>query len=131
MYQPSSYDKLLSIAQLNNILNGITMTESEFNEHVDDTLISIEEAVEESGVDELDFETSNGILTLNFNDGSKIIVNRQTPVQQLWVAARSGGYHFNYDEDAGLWKQDSDKEELFKVLSRLCTEQAEIDVKLY
>jgi len=73
------------------------MDESVFHERVDDLLLAIEDAVEDSGAD-IDYETAGGILTLRFADGSQIIVNRQTPVRQVWVATRSGGFHFDYDE---------------------------------
>jgi CyaY protein len=99
------------------------MTDSEFDEYVDDTLIAIEEAVDACGGG-MDYETSGGILTLLFDNGSKIIVNRQTPVKQLWVAAKSGGFHFDYDQDSGTWRRAGDGLELFKLLSQLCSEQA-------
>jgi len=103
------------------------MTESDFNQHIEDTLIAIEEAIEESGA-EIDFETSGGVLTLSFANGSKVIVNAQTPLQQLWVAAKSGGFHFNYDATEGAWKLLNDGEELFARLSRVCSEQAGVPV---
>jgi len=99
------------------------MNESEFNETVDDMLMSIEDAVEDCGI-EIDFENVAGILTLTFENDTKVIINRQTPVQQIWVAAKSGGYHLDYDTDSDNWISDSDKEELFALLSRVCTEQS-------
>ncbi len=53
------------------------MTESEFNQQVDDTLISIEEALDELDLD-IDYETSGGILTITLENGSKIIINRHS-----------------------------------------------------
>ena len=105
------------------------MTESEFNDAVDDRLMAIEEAVEDCGID-IDYENVAGILTLIFENGSKVIINRQTPVKQIWIAAKSGGYHLDYDEDADQWKTDSDGEELFALLSRVCSEQANEAVQL-
>ena len=99
------------------------MNESEFDRMVDDLLVQIEDAVDASGAD-IDYETVGGILTLTFDDGSKVIINRQTPVRQVWVAARSGGFHFDYDAERELWLRDSDGEELYAALSRYCTEQA-------
>lgn len=74
--------------------------ESQFNEVVDAVLLAIEESLERSGAD-VEFETVAGILTLEFEDGSKIIINRQTPNREIWVAARSGGFHFR--ERDGEW----------------------------
>ena len=106
------------------------MKESEFSSLAEQTMISIEEAVENSGA-EIDYDTISDILTLEFENGSKIIINKQTPVSQLWVAARSGGFHFDYDETSQSWRLDSDSEqELMACLSRYCTEQAGEEVLL-
>ncbi|MCW8857495.1 MAG: iron donor protein CyaY [Kangiella sp.] len=97
------------------------MTESEFNQQVDDTLIAIEEALDELDLD-IDYETSGGILTITLENGSKIIINRQTPVKQLWLAAKDGGYHLDWAHDQ--WITDKDKEPLEQLLSRVMTQQS-------
>ena len=105
------------------------MNESEFDQLAEETLIAIEEAVEESGAD-IDFDSAGGILTLEFADGSQIIVNKQAPLTQLWVAARSGGYHFAYDEADSCWRLQGQGDELFAALGRYCSEQAGEEVVL-
>jgi len=105
------------------------MDESTFHERVDDLLLAIEDAVEDSGAD-IDYETAGGILTLRFADGSQIIVNRQTPVRQVWVATRSGGFHFDYDETREAWVREGDGAEFFAALSAWCSEQAGEPVSL-
>jgi len=106
------------------------MNESEFNQLAEDTMIAIEEAIEESGVD-IDYDNVADILTLEFGDGSKIIINKQTPLSQIWVAARSGGFHFDYDESSRLWCLNGDKQkDLFSQLGKYCTQQAGEDVQL-
>jgi CyaY protein len=92
------------------------MNESEFNQRVEETLLKIEEDIDASGAD-IDYENVSGILTLTFEDDSQIIINRQAAVKQLWVAAKSGGYHFGWDEEAGGWVRDSDRAPLFEVLT--------------
>jgi CyaY protein len=99
------------------------MTESEFNQRVDDTLIAIEEAIDEAGAD-IDFESAAGILTLTIEaNGSQIIINRQTPVKQLWLATRSGGYHFDWSEEKDGWVMDSDGTPFMRMLNRALEEQ--------
>ncbi len=106
------------------------MNESEFTALAEQTMMAIEEAVENSGAD-IDYDTISDILTLEFESGSKIIINKQTPVSQLWVAARSGGFHFDYDAESASWRLDSDhSQELFVCLSKYCTQQAGEDVSL-
>lgn len=105
------------------------MNESDFDQIAEDTMVAIEEAIEDCGVD-IDYDNAGGILTLEFADGSQIIVNKQAPLTQIWVAARSGGYHFDYDAAEQCWRLQGNGEELFSCLSRYCSEQAGEDVVL-
>lgn len=103
------------------------MNESEFDKKATDTLLRIEQAIEESGAD-IDFEAAGGILTLEFGDGSKIIINKQGAARQIWVAARSGGFHYSYID--GRWINDQNGAELMNELSRLVREQSGENVTL-
>lgn len=106
-----------------------TMSESDFNRRIDDTLRAIEAALDEAGSD-LDYENSGGILTLRCDNGTQLILNRQTPVRQLWLAARSGGFHFDWDAAAEEWVRDSDGAGLKSVLEALLAEQCGETVSL-
>ncbi len=100
------------------------MNESEFQEIAEQTIEDIQDAIDNSGAD-IDYDEIGGVLTLEFEDGSKIIFSKQGAMNQLWMAAKSGGFHFDYDEDNEQWICDSgDNEEMYKMLSRLSTEQA-------
>ncbi len=101
--------------------------ESEFNQKVDDILSVIEEAVENCDAD-LDWDLAGGILTIECTNGTQVIVNRQGPTQQIWVAARSGGFHFDFDADKDLWLQNH--LELFALLNQALSEQTGETVKL-
>jgi len=99
------------------------MNESDFDRLADDAIAAIEEAVDASGAD-IDYDTAGGILTLEFGDGSRIIVNKQAPLSQIWLSARLGGFHFDYDSDAECWRLQGRGDELFDALGRWCSEQA-------
>ena len=71
---------------------------------------------------------SAGVLEIELHDGSKIIVNRHAPAQELWVAARSGGFHFRWD--GRCWRDTRDGSELFAALSALISAQAGVAVVL-
>jgi CyaY protein len=105
------------------------MNESEFNQRVDHLLERIEDAIEDSGA-AIDYESTGGILTLEFDDGSKIVINRQTPMRQLWVATRSGGFHFDYHPDADTWRIENGNTRLFEALSQYCSDHAGEPVQL-
>ncbi|MCP4485870.1 MAG: iron donor protein CyaY [Gammaproteobacteria bacterium] len=106
------------------------MNESEFNRLAEKLLIEIEEAIEVSGAD-IDYDTAGDILTLEFANASQIIINKQTPLSQIWVAARSGGFHFDYDEDQQVWYLDADRQrDLYSQLSLYCSQQAGESIQL-
>lgn len=105
------------------------MNEAEFHKQATQTLLRIEQAVEESGED-IDFENAGDILTLEFAKGSRIIINKQAAANQIWVAARAGGFHYRFDADRNQWVNDQSGEELFAQLSRLVSEQSGVAIRL-
>ncbi len=98
------------------------MNESQYTDQLDALMVAIEDAIEEAELD-IDYETAAGILTLTCPDGSKVILSRQTPLLQLWLAAKSGGFHFDYSEEAQAWVIDSNGKLFMDVLNRCLSEQ--------
>jgi CyaY protein len=58
-----------------------------------------------------------------------VIFSRQEPLRQLWLAARSGGFHFDYDEESERWMCDKSEEQLGEMLERIVLEQADIKLE--
>ncbi|EDM68277.1 putative CyaY, involved in iron scavenging and/or transfer to heme [Moritella sp. PE36] len=96
------------------------MTDSEFHQQVDELLISFEEIIDDSDV-ELDYENSNSILTLYCRDGSQIILNKQTPLHQIWVATKANGHHFALIND--VWVDNRTQQVLSAVLTEAVKNQ--------
>lgn len=105
------------------------MNEAEFHKIATVTLSRIEQAVETCDAD-IDFENAGEILQLEFANRSKIIINKQGAAKQIWVAAKSGGFHYSYDAGAQQWRNDQNGAELFGELSRLVSEQAGESISL-
>ena len=104
------------------------MNESNFEAQASATLTALERALENCG-EELDFELkAGGILEIEFEDRSKIIVNRHAAAREIWVAARSGGFHYRWDGRA--WRNTRDGSELFAALSALVSGQLGRGVRL-
>ena len=104
------------------------MNDTEFDRAANAALQEIERRLEACGAD-LDFELKEGgVLEVEFADGSKVIVNRHGAAREIWVAARSGGFHFRWDGAA--WRDTRDGSELFAALSRVASEQAGEPVRL-
>jgi CyaY protein len=97
------------------------MTDSEFEALADAALERIEQSIEASDLD-VDLESkAGGLLEIEFDNGSKMIINRHGAAQEIWVAAKSGGFHFRWDGSA--WRDTRDATELFAALSRLVSAQ--------
>lgn len=73
-----------------------------YSERVDELMARIEDAVDTLSVD-VDCEFNGGVLTMVCENGSSIIVSRQSAVEEVWLAAKSGGFHYIYDEESGEW----------------------------
>lgn len=104
------------------------MTSNTFEQLAEVALGQIEAALEASGMD-ADVELKgDGVLELTFPDDSKIIVNRHSAAREIWVAARSGGFHFRWD--GTRWRDTREGRELFESLSSLVSAQSGVPVRL-
>ncbi len=104
------------------------MNDSEFITLADQALKTIELALETSGADLDCSMTSSGVLEIEFDDGGKIIVNRHAAAKEVWVAARSGGFHFLWDGQS--WRDTRSGRELMGALSDLVSAQAGRKIEL-
>jgi len=105
------------------------MTETEFNDLIDDILMAIEDQLDDYDTD-IDCETHAGILTLIMPNSSQIIINRQRPTQQLWLAAKSGGFHFELDAASNSWLDTRSGDNFVDSLNRCLKEQTGEDYKI-
>lgn len=103
------------------------MSEPDFLAAAERTLDAIEAAVEACDAD-IDATRAGNVLTLELVNGTRIVVNSQTPMRQIWVAAKSGGFHYEWRD--GAWRDTRDGSELFTALSRAISAQGGVAVLL-
>jgi CyaY protein len=97
------------------------VTDSEFEALADAALHALERAFEAS-LPDADLQAKGpGLLEVEFDNGTKMVINRHGPAREIWVAARSGGFHFRHDGEH--WRDTRDGDELFAVVSRLASSQ--------
>lgn len=92
------------------------MTENEFNELADAVFGRIEQCIDTSGAD-IECNFNGPVLELEFADGSQIVINRHAPNQEIWLAAKSGGFHYAFQGER--WVSKRDGSELFGKLGEL------------
>lgn len=97
------------------------MDETEFAALAERALERIERALEESGIDADTQLKEGGVLEIEFADRSRMVINRHGAAREIWVAAKSGGFHFRWDGAA--WRDTREGTELFAALSRLVSAQ--------
>jgi len=92
------------------------MNESEFKELADAVFDRIEAALDACDAD-IEYDNNGSVLEMEFTDGSKVIVNRHVPNREIWLAAKSGGFHYAMVD--GRWFSQRDGSELFARLGEL------------
>ena len=95
------------------------MTDLEFMDRAEPLLLAVEQCCDrindETDAD-VDAQRTGGMITLTFSNRSQIVINLQKPLHEIWMAARSGGYHYRFD--AGQWQDTKGGGEFFANLSR-------------
>lgn len=101
------------------------MTDTEYQDLAESLLRSIELACDRIN-DQTDADVDNqrvgGMVTMTFANGSQIIVNLQKPLQEVWLAARAGGFHYRHNGEA--WMDTKGQGEFFAHLTRFASEQS-------
>lgn len=104
---------------------AITLTDAEYQRETSSLLARIEAAADrwlQDDVVDVDTHRTGGLLELTFPDGSKIIVNTQPPLHEVWLAAKAGGFHYRHVE--GRWCDTRDGSEFIEALARHASAQA-------
>jgi CyaY protein len=99
------------------------LSDSEYHRLTSEVLARIEATVDrwlQDDVIDIDANRTGGLLELGFPGGSKIVVNTQPPLQELWLAARAGGYHFKHFD--GAWREREGRE-FYELLSDTASAQ--------
>ena len=101
------------------------MTDSEFMNHAEALLKAVEancDRINDANLADIDNQRTGGMITLSFTNRSQIIINLQKPLQEIWMAAKAGGFHYKFN--SGQWLDTKDSSEFYANLSRCASEQA-------
>ena len=99
------------------------MDPKEFLRRADEAIERVARALEGVDPDEVDFATSDGVVTLEFADKKRFVLNRQTAADQMWFAAGARAWHYDWDEASGRWLCDKDRHELFARVTEVVSEK--------
>jgi len=102
------------------------MDEQEFLKLSAETLDELEDGLCDEE-DAFDTDNAGGVLTIEFEDGTKYIINRQRAVQQIWAAAGARAWHFSYTDNK--WIEPKEGLELFAVVAKVVKDKCGVDVE--
>ncbi|WP_076415929.1 iron donor protein CyaY [Shewanella sp. UCD-KL12] len=109
----------------------MAMTDTQFHLLADEMFQAIDEAIE-NAIDEqdadIDIDASGNVLQLEFEDRSKIVINKQEPLHQIWVATKEGGYHFSFVD--GKWLDERNGGEFMPFVIAAITQQGGIELSI-
>lgn len=97
------------------------MSEQDFLQRCDRLLGALEDALDHADL-ELESSRQGQVLELEFEDRSRMVINGNAPLREIWVASRAGGFHFRLE--AGRWMDTRGAGELYACLSRWISEQS-------
>lgn len=101
------------------------MNDSEYNLIADELILAVEENLDDCPVD-IDYESVSGLLELIFLNGTKIVINKQAPLHQIWVATKFNGHHFEYQD--GQWIDNRGAGEFWQFISQAISRQADAEL---
>ncbi|WP_075183416.1 iron donor protein CyaY [Pantoea sp. 1.19] len=110
------------------------MTDSEFHQLADEIMETVEARLErhntanEEARFDVDYEVNGGTMNLEFDNGSAIVISRQEPLHEVWLATKKGGYHFEKRGDR--WICNRSGFDFWQLLEEACSQQAGIKVEL-
>ncbi|MPV57562.1 iron donor protein CyaY [Burkholderia metallica] len=104
------------------------MSDTEYLARAEAVLAAVERTVDAAndGDHDIDLERNGSVLTLTFENGSKIIVNLQPPMKEVWIAAKAGGFHYRFID--GAWRDTRTGTEFFSALTEYATQQAGLPI---
>lgn len=103
--------------------------ESDFERRADEELHALLEAVIACS-DEVDPDLESGVLTINFDDDTKFVVNSHRAARQIWMAAERSAWHFDYEPKKGQWLTAGDEEELWSALREVLSRKLATSIDL-
>ena len=112
------------------VLSAAALSDTDYTALTAAVLGSIEATTDrwlEEGVVDIDSHRTGGLLELTLPNRTKLIINIQPPLQELWLAAKSGGFHFKYANSK--WRDTKDGREFFEVLSVCASAQSGQDLR--
>ena len=102
----------------------------ELSDLADRCLDAVADWLEDFDPDELDFSQSDGVISLEFPDGQRFILNRQSAAHQMWLAAGARAWHYDWSDERTAWLDDRDGHELYANLGRIVSEKLGRDVRI-
>ena len=99
------------------------MDDKQFLDAADACLARVAKWLEGFDPEEADYASADGSVTIEFPDGGRFILSRQSATRQVWLAAAAHGWHYSFDSAARVWRDDKDGHDLYVRLAEVVGER--------
>lgn len=113
-------------------MNRLRLTDAEYHDRAEAVLTAVEaccDHLNDTTDTDIDNQRAGSMITLTFENDSQIVINLQPPLHEIWLAARAGGFHYQWDAAAAQWLCSRSGSDFFADLSRYASEQAECSLR--
>ena len=104
------------------------ISEREFEKVADEELRRLVRALDD--VDTIETDLQMGVLTIDFGDGSKYVINSHRAARQIWMAAERNAWHFDYKPESSSWRTNKDDAELWSTVDAVLSRKLGSPIKL-
>jgi CyaY protein len=106
------------------------VTESEYEALAYPELTRLVRALDDLESDAFEAELAGDILTLEFRDGTRYVVNSHRAARQIWMAAERSAWHYDWVADKKAWIASKSGDELWSTLERVLAKKTGASVSL-
>lgn len=108
-------------------MNRVRLTDAEYHDRAEAVLAAVEaccDALNDTTDTDIDNQRTGSMITLTFENRSQIVINLQPPLHEIWLAARAGGFHYQWNAATAQWLCSRNGSDFFADLSHCASEQA-------
>ncbi len=107
-----------------------SISEKEYEERATAELRALVDALDNIEDDDVEAELASDILSVEFGDGGKFVINSHRAARQIWMAAERNAWHFDWIADQGAWIAAKTGDELWATLHRVIAEKLGHEIEL-
>jgi CyaY protein len=96
-----------------------SLSEEQYESLAFPELLALVHALDALDAPDVEAELASDILSVEFSDGTKYVVNSHRAARQIWMAAERNAWHFDWVPEKRQWIAEKSGDELWSTISRV------------